>query len=219
MMAAHGHGQFVQKRANWAERARYRVAQFFNGWRAVITAHDAALVDQLLAPVGSRASELFRRMPIDAQAHSLRVIKALQADGPTPPDLAAAALLHDVGKVAADDAGAYLGLWIRGPLVLLEAWRPDILARLASPQPAGSLRYALFVHLAHPQIGAAWAKDAGCGPLTCWLIAHHQDKYATVDAAGRTLAEAAGDMCGHEPFDLDFARNCLARLQWADGRN
>ncbi len=93
-----------------------------------------------------------------------------------PPDLAAAALLHDVGKVAADDAGAYLGLWMRGPIVLLEAWRPDLLVRLASPQPAASLRYALFVHLAHPQIGAAWANEAGCSPLTCWLIAHHQDK-------------------------------------------
>ena len=219
MMAAHGNGQFARKHANWAERARYRVTQFFSGWRAVVTAQDAALVEEVLAPVGSRASELFRRMPTDAQAHSLRVTRAMQADGPTPHELAAAALLHDVGKVAADDAGAYLGLWIRGPIVLLEAWRPDLLGRLASPRPSGSLRYALFVHLAHPQIGAAWAKDAGCSPLTCWLIAHHQDKYATVDAAGRTPAGAPGDMCSYEPFDLDSARNCLARLQWADGRN
>ena len=166
MTQARRHGQFAQKCAGWAERARYRIAQFIAGWRAEVTAHDLSLVEQVLSPAGSEAAKLFRRMPVDAQAHSLRVVKALQADGPTPPDLAAAALLHDVGKVAADDAGAYLGLWMRGPVVLLEAWRPDLLVRLASPQPAASLRYALFVHLAHPQIGAAWAKrlDAARSP-------------------------------------------------------
>lgn len=211
MMGARRRGQFAQECASWAERARYRITQFINGWRAVVTAQDVALVEQVLAPVGSDAVELFRRMPVDAQAHSVRVVKALQADGPTQPELAAAALLHDVGKVAADDAGAYLGLWMRGPIVLLEAWRPDLLARMASPQPASGLRYALFVHLAHPQIGAAWAKEAGCSPLTCWLIAHHQDKCATVGISG--------DTSGCEPFDLNSARNCLARLQWADGRN
>ena len=145
-----------------------------------------------------------------------RVVKTLQAGSPIPPDVAAAALLHDVGKVAADDAGAYLGLWIRGPIVLLEAWRPDLLIRLASPKPAASLHYALFVHLAHPQIGAAWANAAGCSPLTCWLIAHHQDACAAADAAG---AQTAPEPFGNQPIDLIAARNWLARLQWADERN
>ncbi len=206
MMAAHGRRQFAPQRANWAARVRYRIGQFSHGWRAAVTAQDLVLVEQVLSPIGSEAAELFRRMPLDAQAHSLRVAKALRAEGPTSPDLAAAALLHDVGKVAAGDAGAYLGLWMRGPIVLLEAWRPALLARMASPQPAGSPRYALFVHLAHPQIGATWAKDAGCSPLTCWLIAHHQDKYYD-------------DSSPNESFDLTSARNDLARLQWADGRN
>jgi hypothetical protein len=212
MTAVRGRGQFAQRWASWTEKVRYRITQFFDGWRAAVTAQDLALVEQVLSPVSPAADRLFRRMPVDAQAHSLRVVKALQADGPTPPDLAAAALLHDVGKVAADDAGAYLGLWIRGPIVLLEAWRPDILAGLASSQPAASVRYALFVHLSHPQIGAAWAKEAGCSPLTCWLIAHHQDQSAAD-------AQAAPEPSGNEPFDLIAARNCLARLQWADGRN
>ena len=216
MMAARERGQFAQRCANWTEKARYRITQFFNGWRASVTAQDLSLVEQVLSPVGPQAAPLFRRMPRDAQAHSLRVVRALQAGGPTPPDLAAAALLHDVGKVAADDAGAYLGLWLRGPIVLLEAWRPELLVRLASPQPAASLRYALFVHLAHPQIGAVWANEVGCSPLTCWLIAHHQDTCAAADVAGaQTTPEAAGNL----PFDLISARNCLARLQWADGRN
>ena len=139
-------------------RARYRVSQFLRGWRAAVTPADCALVRETLPPP---AAALFERMPRDAQAHSLRVLKELQASGETSPDLAAAALLHDVGKVAADDAGAYLGLWLRGPLVLLEAWRPQWLAAWAAPDPAPTLRYALYVHLHHPQIGAQWAAEAG----------------------------------------------------------
>jgi hypothetical protein len=120
-------------------------------------------------------------MPADAQRHSLNVLGTLQAARPVPPDLAAAALLHDVGKVAADDAGAYLGLWLRGPMVLVEAVWPGLLRRLASDRPAPNLRYALFVQEQHPAIGAAWARDAGCSQLTCWLIEHHQDKALTGD--------------------------------------
>jgi len=181
-------------------RARYRVGQFLRGWRAEVTPADLAAVRDLLpAP----AAALFLRMPPDAQAHSLCVLRDLQASGEVPPDLAAAALLHDVGKVAADDAGAYLGLWLRGPLVLLEAWRPHWLAAWASPVPTRSLRYALYVHLQHPQIGAQWAAEAGCTDHTCRLIAHHQDGGQADQPA---LQETA---FGHD----------LARLQWADGRN
>ena len=178
-------------------RARYRVGQFLRGFRAAVTPADLASVGDLLTPA---AAALFLRMPTDAQAHSLRVLHDLQAGGEVPPDLAAAALLHDVGKVAADDAGAYLGLWLRGPLVLLEAWRPQWLAAWASPVPAPTLRYALHVHLHHPQIGAQWAAEAGCTPLTCRLIAHHQDK---------NLEAIQDTQLLHD----------LARLQWADGRN
>ena len=150
MTAVRGRGQFAQRWASWTEKVRYRITQFFDGWRAAVTAQDLALVEQVLSPVGPAADKLFQRMPVDARGtQPAALVKALRADGPTQPELAAAALLHDVGKVAADDAGAYLGLWIRGPIVLLEAWHPDLLAGLASSQPAASLRYALFVHLEH----------------------------------------------------------------------
>jgi hypothetical protein len=185
----------------WSGRVRYRLGQFLRGWRAAVPAADLALVQTVLPPP---AAALFGRMPRDAQAHSLRVLKELQVGGAVTPDLAAAALLHDVGKVAANDAGAYLGLWLRGPLVLLEAWRPDWLAAWASPTPARSPRYALYVHLEHPQIGAQWAAAAGCSAAACWLIAHHQD-------AG---AQAATP----QPQSTQWQHD-LARLQWADGRN
>jgi hypothetical protein len=179
-------------------RVRYRVGQFVRGWQAHVSPADLSLARQVLSPA---ALALFDRMPMDAQAHSLRVLKLLLADGDTPSDLAVAALLHDVGKVAATEAGAYLGLWLRGPLVLLDAIRPDWVRRWASATPSASIRYALYVHREHPRIGATWSRLAGCTALACWLIEHHQDKLP------RGAVIAAG------------AQTLLARLQWADGRN
>ena len=188
--------------AHLPARARYRLGQFLAGWGAAVTPADRSLVQAVLPPA---AAALFAQMPRDAQAHSLAVLKQLQAQGDTSPDLAAAALLHDVGKVAAAQAGAYLGLWLRGPLVLIEAWRPQWLARWAAPEPAPTLRYALYVHIHHPQIGARWAAAAGCTTATCRLIELHQSAAAQASAPA-SLAD--------QPWQDD-----LARLRWADGRN
>ena len=176
-------------------RIRYRIAQFLRGLRSHFTAGDLATVSSLLA---ADAWQLFSRMPKDAQTHSVNVLRTLQDTGDVPADLAVAALLHDVGKVAATDAGAYLGLWLRGPLVLFEAIHPQWLHRWADDEPSSSPRYALYVQLEHPRIGAAWARQAGCSELTCWLIEHHQD----TESSGRG-----------PKWEM------LARLQWADGRN
>lgn len=176
-------------------RVRYRIKQFWLGVGAALIAEDWALVRATLPPA-PRA--LFERMPVDAQDHSLRVLATLQAQGGVGPELAAAALLHDVGKVAALESGAYLGLWLRGPMVVAEAVAPAVLARLAEPQPSASVRYAVHVQLHHAAIGAQWARAAGCTPLTCWLIEHHQDKRLSGTAEQSTL---------------------LARLQAADGAN
>ncbi len=213
------------------QRARYRVGQFLHGWRASFTDADRRQVAQVLTPA---ALALFDRMPAAAQAHSGRVLRTLQTSGPTPADLAVAALLHDVGKVAATDAGAYLGLWMRGPVVLLEAFAPALLQRMAAPQPSHSPRYAIHVQLAHPQIGAAWARAAGCSELTCWLIERHQDKMTGARGKGRgatSLAPfcsatetTADETIGHQerdnaPRPSPLAPQLLSRLQWADGRN
>ena len=71
MTAVRGRGQFAQRWASWTEKVRYRITQFFDGWRAAVTAQDLALVEQVLSPVSPAADRLFRRMPVDAQAHSL----------------------------------------------------------------------------------------------------------------------------------------------------
>lgn len=149
----------------------YRTRQFLNGLTARVD--DCALkpARQVLSPA---ALELFLRLSVDAQYHSLNVLRSLQDAGHSEPDLLQAALLHDVGKAAADRAGVRLGLWMRAPLVLLEEFAPRQLARWAAPDPEMGWRYALHVHIQHPRIGAEWAAGAGCSATTCWLIEHHQ---------------------------------------------
>ena len=103
-----------------------------------------------------------------------------------------------VALLAALESGAYLGLWLRGPMVVVEALAPGLLERLADSRPSPSIRYALYVQQHHAAIGAQWAREAGSTPLTCWLIEHHQDKQLSGTADERSL---------------------LARLQAADGAN
>ena len=190
--------------------AAYRLRQFGRGLvaslrRQPLRRDEERLVDALLTPAARR---LFARQPVDAQRHGLNVLHDLQRAARDEPALRApalqiAALLHDAGKVAAAEAGVPITLWLRGPLVVLEALlnkrAPDRLRAWASDNPQHGWRYALHVHLQHPAIGATWAQAAGCPPLACWLIAHHQN-------------EPPADTPAHR-------RNLLVALQQADNRN
>ena len=196
-------------------RLFYRVRQFWQGLSATITSDDQRLVTRVLPPA---AVVLFTQMPVDAQRHSLNVLASLQSAGynhgdaghgdVAHDDLAVAALLHDCGKVAAAQGGVSLGLWLRGPLVVLDALLPGFAARFAAPElgtnPLQGWRYALYVQREHPAIGAAWAAEAGCSALSCWLIAHHQTPLAAI---------ADGEIAS------DTARKLLAALQAADADN
>ncbi len=197
---------FEQLAGLWG-RTVYRIRQFFQGVHAQISRRERQLVAANL-PV--KAQALFADMPADVQRHSLNVLYTLQQAGYRDPDLAAAALLHDAGKVAARDGGVALGLWLRGPLVLLETFWPNLMQRTASPQPSTSWRYAMYVHIHHPRIGAAQAAVAGCSDLACWLIRHHQDPLPVVAHADAGERRAAY---------TDRRRQLLAALQWADGQN
>jgi hypothetical protein len=178
-------------------RVFYRVGQFWRGLSASVSAEDRGRVEIILPPAALR---LFTQMPLDAQRHSLNVLASLRAAGYDQADLAVAALLHDCGKVAAAQGGVQLGLWLRGPLVMLEAWLPQLAAAWASPNPAHGWRYALYVQREHAAIGATWASEAGCSDLSCWLIAHHQtplreiaDSRASDDAQTYLLALQEAD--------------------------
>lgn len=180
-------------------RLGYRISQFWQGLRATVEPEDVARVAELLPPA---AFPLFTQMPRDAQRHSLNVLEGVQTAGYQDADLAVAALLHDCGKVAAAQGGVELGLWLRGPLVVLEAVLPQVARRLASPLPTSGWRYTLHVQHEHPAIGAEWAAQAGCSALSCWLIANHQASADAVDAS--KLAQG------------DQARHLLVVLQRAD---
>lgn len=183
-------------------RLSYRISQFWQGLRATVGPEDLARVATLLPPA---AFPLFMQMPRDAQRHSLNVLESTQAAGVNHADLAVAALLHDCGKVAAAQGGVELGLWARGPLVVLEALLPTLAKHWASSDPASGWRYTLYVQQAHPSIGAAWAMDAGCSALSCWLIAQHQTPVDAVDPS--------------EIGQGEDARQLLIALQQADNGN
>jgi hypothetical protein len=136
-------------------------------------------------------------MPRYDQRHSLNVMRSLRAAGYVDPDLLTAALLHDVAK-----SSGPLRLWHRVAIVLLKAFAPRWLDWLAREVRPGHWRYPFYAHRLHPEIGARWAEEAGCAPLTAWLIAHHA---SSTPQRGDNL----------EAQEKAF----LAALQRADGEN
>lgn len=142
----------------------YRVGQVLQGLWPRIGPDDLAEVQRWL-PVP--AVTLWQRQSPRDQAHTLRVLRTLQLNGHHHPDLMAAALLHDVGKVE-----ARLHLWHRTLWVLVNALFPSLVQWLARPTSWGR---AFWVLAEHPRLGARLARDAGCTKGTVWLIAHHQD--------------------------------------------
>jgi len=149
------------------ETARYRVRQFFRALTARVSDQELEQVAQILTP---EALSLFRSMSAQDQCHALEVQRTLLRAGHTNSQLLAAALLHDVGKAA-----ARLSSWQRAVIVLLERLAPRLLARLSQGEPQG-WRCSFVVHARHPEIGARWAEETGCLPLTVALVRRHQDR-------------------------------------------
>jgi hypothetical protein len=125
---------------------------------------DLAEADAHLPP-GARS--LFRRTPHDGQAHALRVLRELKRAGEAHPSLLAAALLHDAGKSA-----ARITPLIRSLFVVFKRLAPGRLQKLE----AVGWRKPFVALRDHPSIGATWAREAGCDPMTVSLIARHQEK-------------------------------------------
>lgn len=146
-------------------RAAYRVRQFLRAVLAPLRRAELEQIEPLLPPA---QWALFRRMPPADQQHGLAVYRALQARGVQQPDLLAAALLHDAGKVAMRPR-----LPLRVATVLLEGLAPRLWERMSSGEARGWRRpFALYRR--HAAIGAQWATEAGCSPLTVRLIREHE---------------------------------------------
>ena len=162
------------------ETVRYRVGQFLRALTARIPDDEVEQAMRVLTP---EAQGLFRRQAMQDQRHALAVYRTLYQAGHTDPELLAAALLHDVGKAAAQ-----LPAWQRAIIVLLDRFTPRLLARLSQGEPKthassrlGSWRHAFVVHARHPEAGARWAQEVGCSPLTIALIRRHQDRLASCE--------------------------------------
>ena len=130
----------------------HRVGQFVAHVRARVAPDEAAFARRVLPPA---AATLFEGMPVADRRHGLDVCGRLMASGTDDPDLLAAALLHDAAK------GHRMRLWHRVTGVLLEAFAPSALRRLASADPT-SWRHPFHLYLHHADLSAEMAVAAGC---------------------------------------------------------
>ena len=130
----------------------HRVRQFAAHLRARVTPEETSLAHRILP---ADAAALFDGMPVADRRHALDVVDRLLAAGQDDSDLLAAALLHDAAK------GHRMRLWHRVAGVLLEAFAPATLQRLASPDPR-SWRHPFHLYLQHAALSADLAAAAGC---------------------------------------------------------
>ena len=138
----------------------HRFEQFIGHLTARVRPEEAQLARDL---VPRTAWPLFERMATADQRHGLDVMQRLVAAGHEDRDLLAAALLHDAAK------GDRMRLWHRVSGVLLEAFAPRLLERMASTDPK-SWRYPLHLYLHHADLSADAAREAGCTERTAAFI-------------------------------------------------
>ena len=161
----------------------HRVGQFVAHVRARVDPGELELVRRVLPDGGMR---LFSAMPVADRRHGLDVAGRLLRGGHDDADLLGAALLHDAAK------GRRMGLVHRVAGVLLEAWAPSVLRRLADANPA-SWRHPFHLYLHHGPMSAELALAAGCDPRLAGFIRGH----APTDADARLLrALKAADDAG-----------------------
>lgn len=171
-------------------RLRYRLEQLARNLRSRPNADHLAQAAEVLSP-GQLL--LFRSMKPADQAHSLRVLRALQAQGESNPNLLAAALLHDVGK-----SRYPLRVWERALIVLGQTFLPAHAERWGRAEAKG-WRRPFVIAAQHPDWGAAMVAEVGAADELIRLIAAHQDE-------------------PNSAVNGDFSRR-LRLLQAADNRN
>lgn len=150
-----------------AVMAVYRLRQGLRALFAFTQPVDLELAEQTLTPA---LLDLFRRMDRGEQLHSLLVLRDVLADGDAPPELKAAALLHDVGK-----SRYPIGVWQKTLAVAVQTLRPRLYARLSQGVVSNPIQRPFVVYVQHPRWGAQMAADAGGSEALVWLIAHHAD--------------------------------------------
>ncbi|TEU17490.1 MAG: hypothetical protein E3J21_08320 [Anaerolineales bacterium] len=139
-----------------------RVRQFLAAVRARISDDEMAVLEQYLAP---SQRDLFQEMSSIDQRHCLDVFNNLLRQSHSDPNLLRAALLHDAGKKG-------ILLWHRVAGVLLEAFWPVLLEKLAVNRPQSWL-YGLYIYRYHADLSAELAECHGYSPSVVELIRRH----------------------------------------------
>jgi len=156
------------------------------------TAEDERWALEQLLP-GER--ELWPRMSGADRRHAIAVARAsarlLEGAGEEPRrEVLAAALLHDVGKIASP-----LGAFGRVAATLAGCVFGSDAGRREAGGPASGWRSAVQRYLAHDRLGGELLRDAGSDPFTvAWAEQHHLPAARwTIDARiGRLLKAADG---------------------------
>ncbi len=146
-------------------RLAYRARQF---WNALPGSRKRVETSRLLPYLNPVQIVLFQRMKPSEQVHAFGMLERLQDSGHHDPDLLAAALLHDVGKILSP-----LSLLDRVVIVLGQRLVPRCSRRWGE----GSLnrfRRPFIVAAHHPDWGADLAMRAEVSPLAVELISCHQ---------------------------------------------
>jgi hypothetical protein len=170
--------------------AWYRIRQGLRALGTWLHPADDTLAQQHLSPA---LFSLFEQMRRSERQHSLRVLNELMASGHDQPDLLAAALLHDVGKIRAP-----FSLPEKVLVVLVKATSPGLYLRWGSGSSQG-WRRPFAVSVQHPAWGADMVAGSDGTPLTVELIRRHADP---MDGPPQTEAD-----------------RLLLALQAVDGRN
>lgn len=147
----------------------HRLAQGLRALLAFAAAPDLALAQQHMTRCEFAA---FRALSRSEQLHSLNVLRAvLGAEPAAPRALAAAALLHDVGK-----SRRRLAVWQKTVAVLVQSFFPTLSERLSREASPGSWRMPFIVGRHHPRWGGEILRQCGSDALLIWLVEHHQSE-------------------------------------------
>ena len=148
------------------QRVRQGASDLFAFARPV----DRALAADHLSPA---LLALFDRLQRGEQLHSLKVLQHVLAQGPTPPELAIAALLHDAGK-----SRCPLPTWQKTYAVLLRSIFPQLARRWQQGELRHIWQRPFVVMHHHPAWSAELLAAAGAPEGAVWLAAHHADDAA-----------------------------------------
>jgi len=151
-------------------RLAYRIRQF---WNALTAPRRRVETEMLLPHLPPSQIVLFRQMQPSEQTHAYQILERLKAAGQTDPDLLAAALLHDIGKVLYP-----LSILERVVVVLGKRFFGRSAKRWSEGTP-NRLRRPFVVAAHHPGWGADLAEKAGAPSRTVDLIRRHQDPIST----------------------------------------